>query len=98
MGAEGPHVDHKTARMAISLEVFCSWTIMKDPTQQGAQKNTFVVWDGIDWIIRPTDLHLFPALKTALSGRHFRRNEEVAAGCEELPSLPEHRFLPGWLL
>ncbi|GBM17139.1 hypothetical protein AVEN_251050-1 [Araneus ventricosus] len=58
MGAEGPHVDHKTARMAISLEVFCSWTIMQDPIQLGTQKNTFVAWHGRDWITRNTDLHL----------------------------------------
>ncbi|GBN73908.1 hypothetical protein AVEN_259132-1 [Araneus ventricosus] len=77
MGAEGPHVDHKTARMAISLKVFCSWTIMQDPTQQGTQKKTFVAWDRRDWITRPTDLHLFPAFKSALSGRHFRSNEKV---------------------
>ncbi|GBN49375.1 hypothetical protein AVEN_162332-1 [Araneus ventricosus] len=29
---EGPHADLKTAIMAISLEGFCSWTIMQDPT------------------------------------------------------------------
>ncbi|GBN94291.1 hypothetical protein AVEN_123452-1 [Araneus ventricosus] len=34
MGAEGPHANHKTGRMAISLEGFCSWTIIQDPTQQ----------------------------------------------------------------
>ncbi|GBL71557.1 hypothetical protein AVEN_79143-1 [Araneus ventricosus] len=27
-----------------------------------------------------THLHLFPALKSALSGRHFRSNEEVRQG------------------
>ncbi|GBL96921.1 hypothetical protein AVEN_182505-1 [Araneus ventricosus] len=82
MATEGPHADHKTARMAISLEGFWSWTIMQDPTQQGTQKNTFVAWDGRDWITRSTSPillhqspHLFPALASALSGRHFRSNE-----------------------
>ncbi|GBL87581.1 hypothetical protein AVEN_165187-1 [Araneus ventricosus] len=45
--------------------------------------------------LTPPDFHLFPALKSALSCRHFRR---YAAGCEELPSLAGHRFLPGWFL
>ncbi|GBM11196.1 hypothetical protein AVEN_133926-1 [Araneus ventricosus] len=54
MGAEGPHIDHKTATTAISLERFCSWTIMQDPTQQGTQKNTFVSRDGRDWTTRST--------------------------------------------
>ncbi|GBO11573.1 hypothetical protein AVEN_5568-1 [Araneus ventricosus] len=54
MGAEGPHADPKTAGKAISLQAFCSWTILQDPSQQGTQKNTFVAWDGRDWITRPT--------------------------------------------
>ncbi|GBM03540.1 hypothetical protein AVEN_95428-1 [Araneus ventricosus] len=37
--------------------------------------------------IAPSDFHLFPAMKLALSGRRFRSNEEV-----------QHRFLPGWFL
>ncbi|GBN71710.1 hypothetical protein AVEN_218530-1 [Araneus ventricosus] len=80
MDAEGPRADHKTARMAISLEGFYSWTIMQDPIQQGTQKNTFVALDGRDWTTRrtdPSDFHLFPVLKSALLGRHFRSNEEV---------------------
>ncbi|GBM53961.1 hypothetical protein AVEN_18727-1 [Araneus ventricosus] len=82
MGVEGLHADHKTARMAMSLEGF--WTIMQASTQQGTQKKTFVAWHGGDWITRPTDpvfapsdFHLFPALKSTLSERHFRSDEEV---------------------
>ncbi|GBM34535.1 hypothetical protein AVEN_43190-1 [Araneus ventricosus] len=64
MGVEGPYADHKAANMAIKLDGFCSWTIMQDFTQ-GTLKNTFVTWDGRDWITRseaPSDFHLFPAL------------------------------------
>ncbi|GBM28467.1 hypothetical protein AVEN_135644-1 [Araneus ventricosus] len=39
MGAEGPHADLKTERIAISLEGFGSWTIMQDPTQQGTHSS-----------------------------------------------------------
>ncbi|GBL96982.1 hypothetical protein AVEN_254043-1 [Araneus ventricosus] len=54
MTAEGPHAYHKTARMAINFEGFCSWVITQDPTQQGSQKSTFVAWDGRDWTTWPT--------------------------------------------
>lgn len=36
------------------VEKFCSWTIMQDSTRQETQTNTFVSWDGEDWITRPT--------------------------------------------
>ncbi|GBN06483.1 hypothetical protein AVEN_218145-1 [Araneus ventricosus] len=75
------------ARMAMSLEWFCSWTIMQDLAQQVTQKNTFFAWDGRHWITQPTscpmpdlapsDIHLSSALKLTPSGRHFRSNEEV---------------------
>ncbi|GBO27978.1 hypothetical protein AVEN_139322-1 [Araneus ventricosus] len=58
MGAERHRDDHETARMEISIEGFCSWTIMQDPTQQGTQKNAFVAWDGRNWITQPTDSSL----------------------------------------
>ncbi|GBN14019.1 hypothetical protein AVEN_40625-1 [Araneus ventricosus] len=83
MGAEGSYADHKTSRMEISLEGFCSWTIMQDPTQQGAQKGTFLSWNGrldhpaYSCDLTPSDFHLFPAMKLELSRRHFRINEEV---------------------
>ncbi|GBM14676.1 hypothetical protein AVEN_97186-1 [Araneus ventricosus] len=54
MDSEGPYANRKTARMAISLEGFCSWTITQDPTQQETQKNTFFTWYGRDWMTRPT--------------------------------------------
>ncbi|GBM27419.1 hypothetical protein AVEN_25327-1 [Araneus ventricosus] len=57
-GCEISDADHKTARMAINLQTFCSWAIIQDPTQQGTQKNTFVAWDGRDWITQPTALIL----------------------------------------
>ncbi|GBN93362.1 hypothetical protein AVEN_260733-1 [Araneus ventricosus] len=96
MGAEGPHTDRKTTRIAISLEGFCSWTIMQDPTQQGTQKNTSVTWNWRDWITRPRScpIRLSPTLKSALSGRHFRSNEEVH---HAVKNFLRHRFLPGWL-
>ncbi|GBM20751.1 hypothetical protein AVEN_105974-1 [Araneus ventricosus] len=61
MGAEGPHADHNTARMAISLEGFCCWTIMQDTKQQGTQKNTVVTWDWRDWVTRSTAPNLAPS-------------------------------------
>ncbi|GBN31933.1 hypothetical protein AVEN_37918-1 [Araneus ventricosus] len=46
----------------------------------------------------PSGIHLFSALKSALSGRHFRSNEEVQLAVENfLPSLG-HRFSAGWFL
>ncbi|GBN13863.1 hypothetical protein AVEN_274455-1 [Araneus ventricosus] len=39
--------------MTISLEGFCSRTIMQDPTEQGTEKNRFVAWGRRDWITRP---------------------------------------------
>ncbi|GBM95991.1 hypothetical protein AVEN_38829-1 [Araneus ventricosus] len=90
------------ARSGLLSRGFCSWAIMQDSTQQGIQKNTFVAWDGRDWItleLAPSDFHLFPALKAALSGRHFRTcSSNWLYACEELPSIAGHRFLPGWFL
>ncbi|GBN65978.1 hypothetical protein AVEN_69530-1, partial [Araneus ventricosus] len=68
----------------LSRRFFFPWTIMQDPTQQGTQKNIFVAWDGRDWITLPTapilahhTFTFFPAMKSAVSARHFRSNEEV---------------------
>ncbi|GBM66617.1 hypothetical protein AVEN_109025-1 [Araneus ventricosus] len=81
MGAEGPHADYNTARMAISLEGFGSWTIMQDPTQQGTQALPRMVDIGSPGptapIMPPSGFLLSPALKSALLGRHLRRNEEM---------------------
>ncbi|GBO30342.1 hypothetical protein AVEN_55112-1 [Araneus ventricosus] len=104
MGAEALHIDHKTASMAVNLEGLCSRTIMQDPTQQGTQKNTFVAWNGEIGSpghspdIAPLDCHFFPALKSALSGRHFRSNEEVQRAVKNFLRSLGHRFLPGWFL
>ncbi|GBM93359.1 hypothetical protein AVEN_159727-1 [Araneus ventricosus] len=73
MGAEGPLADHKTARMAISLEGFCCDT---------KERIRRLGWERLDHPtyspdLVPSDIHLFPTFKSALSGRHFRRNEEV---------------------
>ncbi|GBM64629.1 hypothetical protein AVEN_91701-1 [Araneus ventricosus] len=45
-----------------------------------------------------THPHLFPALKSALSGCHFRSNEEVQQAVKNFPRSLGHRFLPGWFL
>ncbi|GBN11824.1 hypothetical protein AVEN_147003-1 [Araneus ventricosus] len=96
MGAEGPHADRKTARMVISLEGFCSWKIMQDPTQQGTQKYTFLPLYERDWIIRPTDP--FPALKSALSGHLFQSNGEVLQAVKIFPrSLGTDFYQDGFL-
>ncbi|GBM96577.1 hypothetical protein AVEN_56571-1 [Araneus ventricosus] len=73
---------------------------MQDPTQQGTQKNTFVALDERDCPdLAPSDFHLFPALKSALSGRHFRTcSANRSLGCEELLSIAGHSFLAGWFL
>ncbi|GBN53862.1 hypothetical protein AVEN_85657-1, partial [Araneus ventricosus] len=52
-------------------------------------------WDGRDWITRPTapimpkqTFAFFPVLKSTLSGRPFRSNEEVHRAVKNfLPSL-----------
>ncbi|GBM44310.1 hypothetical protein AVEN_244501-1 [Araneus ventricosus] len=47
----------------------------------------------------PSDFHLFPALKSALLGSHFRTClSNWRKDCEELPSIAGHRLLPGWFL
>ncbi|GBN47085.1 hypothetical protein AVEN_180385-1 [Araneus ventricosus] len=82
MGAEGPHADHKTARMAISLEGFCSWTTMQDPTARDTKEHIRRLgWERLDHSafiqdLAPSDFHLFPALRSAISRCHFRSNEE----------------------
>ncbi|GBM12325.1 hypothetical protein AVEN_116769-1 [Araneus ventricosus] len=84
MGAEGHHTDHKTTRMSISLEGFCSWTIMQYPTQQATQKNTFVAWGGSDWFIRP-EAPILPHQTFTISlhwSQHFREaNSEAMKRC-----------------
>ncbi|GBM76185.1 hypothetical protein AVEN_145235-1, partial [Araneus ventricosus] len=94
MDAYGPHTDHKTARKAMSLEGFCSWTIMQDPTQQETQTNAFVVGDGRDCITGPKAPILdhqtfkFSAFKSTLLGRQFRSHEEVQQDVKDFhPSL-----------
>ncbi|GBM90685.1 hypothetical protein AVEN_217559-1 [Araneus ventricosus] len=81
MGAEGPHADYKTARMALSLKGF-SVGLCKTPHSKG--QNRTHSWPGMGEIGSqglehrscPSDIHLSLAKKSALSERHFRSNEE----------------------
>ncbi|GBO43304.1 hypothetical protein AVEN_105786-1 [Araneus ventricosus] len=83
-----------------------SKTIMQDPTQQGAQKNAFVDWDGRGWMTLPTapilPQHTFTFFLRLI--QHYRgvaslpKQLRGAIDCVELPSLSGHRFLPGWFL
>ncbi|GBM67972.1 hypothetical protein AVEN_22448-1 [Araneus ventricosus] len=45
-----------------------------------------------------THVHLFLALKSALSGRHFRSNEEMQGAVKNFLRSLGNRFLPGWFL
>ncbi|GBM18748.1 hypothetical protein AVEN_173832-1 [Araneus ventricosus] len=83
MGAEGPHADHKTAGMAISLEGFCSWTIIRPHTARDIKEHILRQgWERLDDPayspnLAPSDFLPFLALKSGLPGRHFRSNKEV---------------------
>ncbi|GBM29879.1 hypothetical protein AVEN_110382-1 [Araneus ventricosus] len=48
--------------------------------------------------LAPSDFHLLPASKSALSGRHFRSNEEVRRGVKNFQRNAGRRFLLGWFL
>ncbi|GBN06927.1 Histone-lysine N-methyltransferase SETMAR [Araneus ventricosus] len=77
MGVEGPHTDHKIARMAIFDDNARSHT-EKDSKEYIRRLG----WERLERPVyspdlTPSDFHLFPALKSALSGRHFRSNKEV---------------------
>ncbi|GBN59967.1 hypothetical protein AVEN_103950-1 [Araneus ventricosus] len=105
MGAEGPHADHKTARTTINQKGFCSWTIMQDThtvrdTKEHIQRLGWETLDHPAYIpdLGPSDFHLFRALKSALSGRHVRSNEEVQPSVKNfLRSLGTDFYQDGFL-
>ncbi|GBM39970.1 hypothetical protein AVEN_16026-1 [Araneus ventricosus] len=100
--AEGSHVDHETARMAISLDGFCPWTIMQDPHAARDTKEHIrsLGWERLDQSaytpdLAPSDFYFFPALK---SGRHFQSNEEVRKAVKNfLRSLVTDFYQEGFL-
>ncbi|GBO16500.1 hypothetical protein AVEN_173856-1 [Araneus ventricosus] len=77
MGAEGPHTDHKIARMAIFDDN------ARSHTEKDSKENIRRLgWERLDRPVyspdlTPPDFHLFPELKSELSGRYYRSNEEV---------------------
>ncbi|GBN00800.1 hypothetical protein AVEN_208836-1 [Araneus ventricosus] len=85
MGAEGPHSDRKSARIAIGLGRLMRYERegndflfgMITGYETRVQNFTPVYCHSCSLVTFGTHLHLSPALKSARSGRHFRSNEEV---------------------
>ncbi|GBN60802.1 hypothetical protein AVEN_91047-1 [Araneus ventricosus] len=82
MGAEGPRADQKTARVEISFLLFLDDNARPHTPRDKKEQIRRLEWERLDHPayspdLAPSDFHLFSALKSILSGRHFRSNEEV---------------------
>ncbi|GBM95102.1 Histone-lysine N-methyltransferase SETMAR [Araneus ventricosus] len=106
MCAEGSHVHHKTERMTTSLGgggLFLN-DHARPHTARGTKEHIHRLgWERLDDPVyspdlAPSDFHLISALKSALSGPHFRSTEEVQQNVKNfLPSLGTDFYQDGFL-
>ncbi|GBO44659.1 hypothetical protein AVEN_128836-1 [Araneus ventricosus] len=104
MPAEGPHADHKTTGMAISLGVFFLVDNARSHTARDIKEHTLRLgWERLDDPayspdLAPSDFLPFLALKSGLWGRHFRSNKEVRMALKNfLVSLGTDFYQDGFL-
>ncbi|GBL84069.1 hypothetical protein AVEN_100919-1 [Araneus ventricosus] len=81
MSAEGTHADCKNGNKLRGL-LFLDDNARRHSARETKEhirrlKRGKIVSPGLQPDLAPSDFHLSPALKSALSGCHFRRNEEV---------------------
>lgn len=80
------------------VEVFYSWTIMQDPTQQGTQTNIFIAWGVRDWITWPAASFLSHFTFFLHMNQHYRNvTSDAMKNVQQtmknfLTSLDDHRF------